>query len=397
MSEPQSLFQLSRQILGTARERQPAPEIVRYLGEHWQAACWLWQGKELAVYDPQDHLADLLDPEPTMPPILAGWQVIWVAGTQGYVALAQQQAWSESDRQQLQELHEFIEVVLGQAELQRQADIAKQSARQVQALVDERTAQLRSSQTLLSKLQDAGRRRIQQLDEANRLKDEFISTISHELRTPLTSMSLAITMLRKPGIDETRQERYLGILEEQCAQEINLINNLLTLQKIESKQASTDRQPVMLEQLLQPLTEQFASTWNSKNLQLIVQLPAPFRWETDPESVSRILQELLANAGKFAQPDTIVELQGQVMGKQLRMRIIDRGRGIDPAEQQYIFEKFRRGAGVTKQAIGGTGLGLALVKSLVQHLQGEISVTSKGEDPLAEVCFEVLLPLQEEP
>jgi signal transduction histidine kinase len=396
MSEPQSLFQLSRQILGTARARQPAPEIVRYLGEHWQAACWLWQGKELAVYDPQDHLADLLDPEPTTPPILAGWQVMSVAGSQGYIALAQQPEWSETDRQQLQELHEFIEVVLGQAELQRQADIAKQSARQVQALVDERTAQLRSSQTLLSKLQDAGRRRIQQLDEANRLKDEFISTISHELRTPLTSMSLAITMLRKPGIDQTRQERYLGILEEQCAQEINLINNLLTLQKIESKQASTDRQPVHLEQLLQPLTEQFASTWHSKNLQLIVQLPKPFRWETDPESVSRILQELLANAGKFAQPDTSVELQGLVAGKQLRMRIIDRGRGIDPEEQQHIFEKFRRGAGVTKQAIGGTGLGLALVKSLVQHLQGEISVTSEGKDPLAEVCFEVLLPLQEE-
>jgi signal transduction histidine kinase len=394
MSEPQSLFQLSRQILGTARARQPAPEIVRYLGEYWQAACWLWQGKELAVYDPQEHLADLL--EPTTPPVLAGWQVMWVAGSQGYVALARKQKWSESDRQQLQELHEFIEVVLGQAELQRQADIAKQSARQVQALVDERTAQLRSSQTLLSKLQDAGRRRIQQLDEANRLKDEFISTISHELRTPLTSMSLAITMLRKPGIDQTRQERYLGILEEQCAQEINLINNLLTLQKIESKQASTDRQPVILEQLLQPLTEQFASTWNSKNLQLIVQLPAPFPWETDPESVSRILQELLANAGKFAQPDTSVELQGLVAGKQLRMRIIDRGRGIDPEEQQHIFEKFRRGAGVTKQAIGGTGLGLALVKSLVQHLQGEISVTSEGKDPLAEVCFEVLLPLQEE-
>jgi signal transduction histidine kinase len=397
MSEPQSLFQLSRQILGTARARQPAPEIVRYLGEYWQAACWLWQGKELAVSDPQDHLADLLDPEPTTPPVLAGWQVMWVAGSQGYVALARKQKWSETDRQQLQELHEFIEVVLGQAELQRQADIAKQSARQVQALVDERTAQLRSSQTLLSKLQDAGRRRIQQLDEANRLKDEFISTISHELRTPLTSMSLAITMLRKPGIDETRQERYLGILEEQCAQEINLINNLLTLQKIESKQASTDRQPVHLEQLLQPLTEQFASTWGSKNLQLQVQLPAPFPWETDPESVSRILQELLANAGKFAQPDTTVELQGQVVGKQLRMRIIDRGRGIDPEEQQHIFEKFRRGTGVTKQAIGGTGLGLALVKSLVQHLQGEISVTSKGEDPLSEVCFEVLLPLQEEP
>jgi signal transduction histidine kinase len=255
MSEPQSLYQLSRQILGTVSHRQPAPDIAQYLGAYWQAdCCWLWQGPEVAVSDPHGHLADRLPPATSMPPTLDGWEVMWAAGSQGYVALAQPQPWTDRDRQQLAEIYELVVLVLGQAELQRQADIAKQSVRQVQALVEERTAQLQSSQNLLSKLQEAGRRRIKQLDEANRLKDEFISTISHELRTPLTSMSLAITMLSKPGIDAERQDKYLEILQQQCAQEINLINNLLTLQKLESKQAAHERQLVQLAQLVQSIT-----------------------------------------------------------------------------------------------------------------------------------------------
>lgn len=357
-------------------------------------ACWLWQEQSLAVYDPQAQVTQKLPVQPTIPPLLEGWAVIWATGPQGYVALAKAEPWTATEQQQLHEIYELVAMVFGQIELQRQADIAKQSMRQVQALVEERTAQLQSSQTLLSKLQEAGRRRIKQLDEANRLKDEFISTISHELRTPLTSMSLAIRMLRKPGIDADRHDKYLEILEQQCAQEINLINNLLTLQKLESKQAAHERQMVQLEQLVQPIAEQFESTWINKNLQLLITLPPPFPWQTEPESVNQILQELLANAGKYAQPETAVELRGQVKADRLHLQIINQGRGIAPAEQDYIFEKFRRGAGVTQQAISGTGLGLALVKSLVQHLQGEITVTSQGEDPWAEVCFEVSLPLK---
>jgi signal transduction histidine kinase len=123
-------------------------------------------------------------------------------------------------------------------------------------------------------------------------------------------------------------------------------------------------------------------------------LPPAFAWQTEPESVSQILHELLTNAGKYAHPQTAVELQATLERDLLIFKIINQGKAIPPEEQDYIFEKFRRGTGVTQQAIGGTGLGLALVKSLVQHLQGEISVTSEGQEPLATVCFAVALPLQ---
>jgi signal transduction histidine kinase len=394
MPEPQSLYQLSRQIFAAVGASLGPEQVLRSVGEFWAAEiCWLWQEKEQLVYDRLGHLAAHLSPYPDKPPILADYQIMWAATAQGYLALGKKDPWTETDWAALPGIAEQVAIAIQQLGVQQQVEAAKQSVRQVQALVDERTSQYQSSQSLLTKLREADRRRIRQLDLANRLKDEFISTISHELRTPLTSMSLAIRMLRKPGLDPERQAKYLEILEQQCAQEIDLINDLLTLQKLESNQIPHERQSVQLQYLVEPIVARFQSTWASKKLQLIVTLPAPFDWQTEPEKVSRILQELLANAGKYAQPQTVVELRGRMEAGNLILRAIDRGKSISQEEQAYIFDKFRRGEGVTQQAIGGTGLGLALVKSLVQHLCGEISVTSQGEEPLAEVCFEVSLPI----
>jgi signal transduction histidine kinase len=394
MSDPHFLYQLSRKIFAAIGASLQPEHILRSVGEFWAAdICWLRQGQEQLVYDRSGQLTNYLPQDPHEPPFLANHQVMWATTAEGYLALAKKEAWAEADRAALPGIAELVVIAIRQLGIQRQVETAKESVRHVQALVDERTSQYQSSQSLLTKLREADRRRIQQLDLANRLKDEFISTISHELRTPLTSMSLAIRMLRKPGIDPERQAKYLEILEQQCAQEIALINDLLTLQKLESNQIPHELKPVQLQHLVEPLIDRFQSTWASKKLQLLVTLPAPFEWQTEPEKVSRILQELLANAGKYSQPQTVVELRGRIEAGNLIVRAIDRGKSISKEEQFYIFDKFRRGEGVTQQAIGGTGLGLALVKSLVQHLQGEISVTSHGEDPLAEVCFEVSLPI----
>ncbi len=406
MSDPTAIDQLSRQLVGLMSNTSSANlrQVGQCLAEFWAAdACWLWPtvGQVVMFGDPpvlsESGLHSAIQTAQELAPIeVAGYQVMWASIGRGQLALARSMPWETVDQETLSGITNLLAVAFTQAELQQQVEISKQSMRQVQAIADERTAQLQSSQNLLSKLQDANRRRIKQLDDNNRLKDEFISTISHELRTPLTSMSLAIRMLRQPNLDETRHTKYLEILEQQCTQEINLINDLLTLQQLESKQMGTDRQSVDLLALVQPLVDKFQETWVSKQLQLQVDLPPVFSWQTEPESISRILQELLTNAGKFSQPLTTVQLQITV-AKQLELRVINHGQLISPEEQTYIFSKFRRGQGVTQQAISGTGLGLALVKSLVQHLQGELSVSSAPvvDDQLAVTCFMVLLPLGE--
>jgi signal transduction histidine kinase len=370
-------------------------ELAKCVADYWHAdACGIWDGQQLIWYSLAADIAPPLAPNAELPTESSGYHQIQSTFTNGYVI-----AWHSEPWPSYVTLDDGIGLALSiglqQYAHQQETLTAQQTLRQMQTIADERTAQLQSSQGLLAKLQAAGRRRVEQLDEANRLKDEFISTISHELRTPLTSMSLAIKMLRQPGINPERQTRYLDILQQQCKQEIDLINDLLALQQLESHQLNTDRQLIDLENILQPLIERFTNTWAKKNLQLQVILPKQTQWQTDPESLIRILQELLTNAGKYAQPDTVVEFTAKKSGSHLTLRVINHGKLIEAADLPYIFQKFRRGKGVTQQAIAGTGLGLALVKSLVQHLQGDISVTSTGHDPLAKTCFKVSLPLEE--
>jgi signal transduction histidine kinase len=393
MSDHFSTSSLLPQLL-TAIEHGATPsELAHCVVEYLPAsACAIWDGEQLVWAGLSENPpADLTN----LPVPLANYHQLSVTFTSGYLVAFRLVKWPPKAK--LTEISALISIGLQQHALRQEVLTTEQTLRQMQTLADERTAQLQSSQGLLTKLQAAGRRRIEQLDEANRLKDEFISTISHELRTPLTSMTLAIKMLRQPGIDADRQTRYLDILQQQCKQEIDLINDLLALQQLESHPLGDSRQLIDLEQLLQPLIERFHATWASKNLMVQITLPKQAQWQTEPESLTRILQELLTNAGKYAQPDTVVELTAKKNNGYLVLRVTNYGKLIEPVDLPHIFQKFRRGKGVTQQAIAGTGLGLALVKSLVQHLQGEISVTSTGEEPLAKTCFKVALPLEENP
>lgn len=277
--------------------------------------------------------------------------------------------------------------------------IQKQTLRQVQSLVDERTSQLQRSLEVQSKLFEKTRQQVDQLRQLNSLKDEFLSTMSHELRTPLTSMSLAIKMLRQAGINPERQAKYLDILEQQCSQEINLINDLLKLQQVESNQVPLKLETIDIKPLLQDLADCFTEKWADKGLGIKLDLPkTSLLFQTDTESFERILHELLTNAGKYSEPDTTVVLkvvhQVDQQVNQIMLSVTNTGSPISPEDLNHIFDKFRRGKGVTQQAIQGTGLGLALVKCLVQQLNGNISATSSAinDSSAYSTCFALTLP-----
>lgn len=277
--------------------------------------------------------------------------------------------------------------------------IQNQTLRQVQSLVDDRTAQLQRSLEVQAKLYEKTRRQIDQLQQLNQLKEEFMSSMSHELRTPLTTMSLAIRMLRQPELPLERRQKYLSILEQECNKEIDLINDLLSLQRLESDQSHLQPQKIDLMLMIKELAESFEQKWVGKRLTLSVESPAPsLMLNTDPDSLNRILLELLTNAGKYSDPDTKVCLQvtqqAQQSGNQVVLTLSNTGAGIQEADLKHIFDKFRRGKGVTQKAVQGTGLGLALVKCLVQHLNGRIDVSScPSEDSQTSIIsFTVTLP-----
>lgn len=306
----------------------------------------------------------------------------------GFIALQQ----SQSRHWQPDEI-ELAELVGAQIS---SAIIQTETLRQVESLVEERTAQLQQSLELQAKLYEITRKQIEKLRKMNQRMDEFLSTLSHELRTPLTSMMLAIRMLREADLSPDRRLQYLNILEQQCAQETSLINDLLALQELETKQVLIQLQKVDLKQVISDLSQSFYQRWTLKGLNLEVDLPAeaPF-FSTDKVSLSRILLELLTNAGKYSDPNSTVSLKvAQQTGQQIALTLCNIGPGISEEELPHIFDKFRRCQGMTQNAVPGTGLGLALVKSLVQHLNGTVTATSVliEETQSYKTCFTVTLP-----
>ncbi len=326
-----------------------------------------------------------------------------------------------------------LELVAGVSSQISTAIMQNQALQQVRSLVEDRTVQLQHSLEVQAQLYEKTRQQIDQLQQLNQLKEEFMSTMSHELRTPLTTMSLAIRMLHQPTITAERQNKYLKILEQECNKEIELINDLLSLQRLEADQSSIKPQRIDLMLLIDQLVESFEQKWVDKRLTLRVKssvcssqvrfsdrttssdyslgvsannnTPAALEkqaqsimFNTDPDSIHRILLELLTNAGKYSDPDTTVCLQVthqiQPLVNQVVLTLSNIGLGISPDDLDHIFDKFRRGQGVTQQAVQGTGLGLALVKCLVQHLNGTIEVSSSPLENSARsmISFTVTLP-----
>ncbi len=287
----------------------------------------------------------------------------------------------------------MVEMVCAQAS---NAIIQNQTLRRVQTLVDERTAQLQRSLDVQAKLYEKQRRHVEQLRELNQLKDEFLSNMSDRLRYPLTNMRMALRILRQPGITPERQAKYLDILEQECSKEINLINDLLTLQKLETHHERPQYETIDLNARIQDLAASFQKKFLEQGLSINLDLPnQPLKLQTELESFDRILQELLTNAGKFSERDTTVQLQArhQIIEHidRVIIKVTNTGMGISQEEASYIFDKFRRGKG---RWTPGTGLGLALVKSLVQHLNGEIAVESTPveDSNLSRISFTLSLP-----
>lgn len=241
-------------------------------------------------------------------------------------------------------------------------------------------------------LQQQTQRCNEQLRYLNYLKEDFLSTLNHELRTPLTSMMLAIRMLRRPDLTPERAAMYLDILEQQCSRETNLVNDLLMLQTVDAGANRARLMPVDLVQVLTTLAQESQEPLAAAQLSLVISVPQePVRVLASASHLTRAMQELLTNAQKYSAPGSTITLtlaKPAEADTQATVQISNVGAGIQADELPHIFEKFRRGRNATKDAIPGTGTGLALVRGLMEQIDGTITVTSRplGEQ-LWQTCF----------
>lgn len=239
---------------------------------------------------------------------------------------------------------------------------------------------------------------VKELERLNQLKDDFLSTVSHELRTPLSNIKMAIHMLRTAPTPE-KQERYMSILEAECSRETELINDLLDLQRLENESYSVVLEPIDLPSWLPSVLAPFMS--RAQNRQQTIQVDLPTQMPellSDRRCLERILAELLNNACKYTPPNGTIVLKVlynpvsnvpsssataalpvatlPIATLPVTTLIVSNQADIPLAELPRMFEKFYRIPKTDPWQQGGTGLGLALVKKLVETLQGSISATS---------------------
>ena len=213
-----------------------------------------------------------------------------------------------------------------------------------------------------------------ELSGTETLRTDFIANVSHELKTPLAVMGNYATMLQRPGITEEEKCEYAKAISEAARKLAQLITNILKLNKLENQQIFPQPQEFDLgEQLCQCLLG-FEDAWEAKNLEIETDIQDDVRIQSDPELLSLVWNNLISNAVKFTPDGGTIGLSLKRENDSVVVSVRDTGCGIKPDVGQYIFEKFYQGD--TSHATQGNGLGLALVKRVVDILNGEINVQS---------------------
>ncbi len=214
----------------------------------------------------------------------------------------------------------------------------------------------------------------QELSGTETLRTDFIANVSHELKTPLAVMGNYATMLQKPGLTEEEKNDYAKAISEAARKLAQLITNILKLNKLENQQIFPQNTEFDLsEQLCQSLL-QFEDAWESKELKIETDIEDSVQIRSDPELLSLVWNNLISNAVKFTPPGGTVSVTLKAENNCISVTVSDTGCGMKPETGMHIFEKFYQGD--TSHATQGNGLGLALVKRVMDILSGEIGVQS---------------------
>ncbi|MEG4803308.1 PAS domain S-box protein [Microcoleus sp. ARI1-B5] len=232
----------------------------------------------------------------------------------------------------------------------------------------------------------------EQLRQANRLKDEFLAVLSHELRSPLNPI-LGWTQILKTGtLDQARTAKALTTIERNVKLQSELIEDLLDVSRILQGKLSMNVSPVNLAATLRAAMETVHLAAEGKSITVEANLaPEVGQVWGDATRLQQVIWNLLSNAVKFTPPLGRVTLRLEQIGDRAIVSVSDTGKGIDPEFLPFVFDYFRQEDGATTRKFGGLGLGLAIVRNLVEMHGGTVEAASPGEGLGA--TFTVKLPL----
>jgi signal transduction histidine kinase/ActR/RegA family two-component response regulator len=235
-------------------------------------------------------------------------------------------------------------------------------------------------------------RQAEQLREADRRKDEFLATLAHELRNPLAPIQTGVDLLALPH-DEAAQKRALAVMNRQLRHMVRMIDDLLDVSRITQGKLELKRSCVTLAEVLDAAVEASRPLIERHDHTLRKQISEPaLRFEVDPTRIAQVVSNLLNNAAKYTRPAGLIELSARRDGDDLTIEVRDTGIGIPADQLNNIFDIFSQINRETDRSQGGLGIGLALVRSLVEMHHGSVVATSAG--PGHGSCFTIRLPIE---
>jgi len=235
--------------------------------------------------------------------------------------------------------------------------------------------------------------------EASRLKDEFLAIVSHELRTPLNSMIGWIQMIRNRKLNEATISKALETIDRNAKIQAKVIEDILDISRIVRGEISLNTRKVDLIAVINRTIEVMRPTAEIKNIQIEFSFDASVGYvKGDPERLQQVIWNLLSNAVKFTPNEGRVEVHLEQVNSNAQITVSDTGQGISADFLPYIFERFRQADSTTTRKNNGLGLGLAIVRYLVEMHSGTVYAVSQGEGRGATfiVQFPIVEPRQEE-
>ncbi|HEX2547675.1 MAG TPA: ATP-binding protein, partial [Ramlibacter sp.] len=254
----------------------------------------------------------------------------------------------------------------------------------------ERDRAAQEREVLLKRATDA----LRQAEDASRSKDEFLAMLGHELRNPLAPMATALHLMARKGDPGTKVER--DVMERQVSHMKRLVDDLLDVSRITGKRLEMRMQPLHAAELVRHAGQSVQPVLGLRKLEVAVDADAEPLWISGDEvRLAQVLTNLLGNAIKFTGPQGTITLRMRRQGDQVEIEVADTGMGMTPEVLEHVFDLFYQAPQGADRSLGGLGLGLAIVRSLVEMHGGTVHATSAGEGQGS--TFTLRLPTIEAP
>lgn len=218
---------------------------------------------------------------------------------------------------------------------------------------------------------------VTELRRLEAVRRDFVANASHELRSPLTTVRAAAETLRSVKDDAEASERFLELIERNSERLANLIDDLLELSRIESRELKLELEPIDVAAVMDRVATQHAHRAQVKRIRLTHDIGGVAPVRADRRALEHILGNLVDNALKYCPEGATVRVEAQEKNGQVRVSVTDTGPGIAPEHLPRIFERFYRVDAGRSRELGGTGLGLSIVKHLVEAMHGSVEVESR--------------------